>query len=168
MASDFQAGQGDTFVQRRFTDGTMWICQEALLPCFDSETRGTWRLVCKRARERVEATTQRLTWHGDESSPNQADDDGENSEPGMALLFKCPALQKVHVLNAPMGLTLPSLPHSLRTLEVDHGPDPYPDCTPGWRAPVRGPAHVKMSAPLSPLTALTRLEKAVLHAILDI
>eukprot|EP00798_Chlamydomonas_sp_ICE-L_P028851 gene28851-biopygen32751 len=46
----------------------LWICQTDLLRCFDSETRGTWRLVCKRACKAVEDNTRCLKWKDQEAS----------------------------------------------------------------------------------------------------
>eukprot|EP00798_Chlamydomonas_sp_ICE-L_P013368 gene13369-biopygen22494 len=151
MAQTSQAGLGG--VSTRFTDDALWQCHDALLLCFDSETRSTWRLVCRRACEGVEATTRCLVWDGA--------NEGSSSDPHMTILQQCPVLQRVRLLRASMGLILAGLPPSLRAIEVTPRLD--------WCISMEGRrlTAVQMSAALSPLTALTRLEEAVLHGFPD-
>eukprot|EP00798_Chlamydomonas_sp_ICE-L_P008855 gene8855-biopygen2755 len=79
----------------------------------------------------------------------------------MSILHQCPALQRVSVLGAARGLTLAGLPPSLRGLEVKFLPGTH-------EAPeVAGLNDLQMYAALSPLTALTQLEEAVLHGFPD-
>eukprot|EP00798_Chlamydomonas_sp_ICE-L_P023640 gene23640-biopygen18171 len=134
------------------TADALWMCQEALLLCFDSETRGTWRLVCKRTCQAVEATTKCLTWDGDTN--------GNHDHPEMSNLHQYSALHRVRILRASRGLALPGLPYGLRALEVEFRPDQdVPE--------VEGLADVTLSDALSPCTALTQLKVAVLHCFPD-
>eukprot|EP00798_Chlamydomonas_sp_ICE-L_P009166 gene9166-biopygen9041 len=150
MACNSQAGQEDALVS---THDALWMCHEALLPCFDSETRGTWRLVCKRTCQAVEATTRCITWDGDANR--------KHGDPDTGILLQCAALQRVRVLEASRGFALSGLPHSLRALEVKLR---YEQQVPSG---VEGLADLQMSATLSPCTALTKLEDAVLYGFAD-
>eukprot|EP00798_Chlamydomonas_sp_ICE-L_P008054 gene8054-biopygen17787 len=151
MARKSLSAQEDVF-EGRFSVNALWMCHEALLPCFDSETRSTWRLVSKRACQAVEATTQCLTWDGDTN--------GKHGDPDMSILCQYSALRRVRVFRATRGLALSSLPHSLRALEVTFMDDP----------PVPGEeelSDLSVSATLSPFTALTQLEDATLYGFPD-
>eukprot|EP00798_Chlamydomonas_sp_ICE-L_P028943 gene28942-biopygen32819 len=86
MACNSHADQDDASAVRRFSDDALWICPEALLQFFDSETQGSWRLT--------------------------------DCEPEMAILHRCPALQRVKLLGAPKGLALTGFPLSLRGIEI--------------------------------------------------
>eukprot|EP00798_Chlamydomonas_sp_ICE-L_P015616 gene15616-biopygen24643 len=142
------------------SEDALWVCREALLPRFDSEMLGIWRLVCKQACKAVGATTQYLKWDGDTN--------GDDSEPDMTILHKCPALRRLRLLKAPRGLSLTGLPHSLRALDVQLRPDNEDDADHQDGSPeVEELSDLPISAALSPLTALTKLEETVLHGFLD-
>eukprot|EP00798_Chlamydomonas_sp_ICE-L_P023799 gene23799-biopygen18305 len=198
MAMNSQANRNDASV--RSYEDALWICHSPLLPCFDSETRGTWRLVDKRACEAVLATTQSLTWNSDSKSAR--DESGQD----ITIFSQCPKLRRVCILGAAWGLALHGLPHTLQALEVHfrRGPATKTACqvlamaanngeaattlsimpimeqqalqvqavleaasqqlvVPG----VEGRTDHRMSATLSPLTALTQLEEASLHGFPD-
>eukprot|EP00798_Chlamydomonas_sp_ICE-L_P029006 gene29006-biopygen32884 len=80
-----------------------------------------------------------------------------SSDPHKTILQQCPALQRVSVLGASERLTLAGLPPSLRAIQVQ--------LKPGQQSTqeVEELTGLQMSAALSPLTALSHLEEAVLH-----
>eukprot|EP00798_Chlamydomonas_sp_ICE-L_P028958 gene28958-biopygen32834 len=127
MACNSQADKHDASAVMPFSDDALWICPEALLKFFDSETRGTWRLLSYPTMLTLAALLSPfLGKHPEEETALQMD-----CEPDMAILSRCPALQRVKLLGAPKGLALTGLPLSLRGIEISIRSDSISSDDPG-------------------------------------
>eukprot|EP00798_Chlamydomonas_sp_ICE-L_P032399 gene32400-biopygen1086 len=158
----------------------LWICQNDLLRCFDSETRGTRRLVCKQACKAFEDNTRCLSWKGPDSAEVRTalvDLKDESRDLALTMAFhialqaydtkqripqQCPVLEKICGLHPEAYQHLASIPTSLRTLEIQRclaGLVKVKGCKIGHQW------YQLQHVNLYPLTALTGLEEAVLQGL---
>eukprot|EP00798_Chlamydomonas_sp_ICE-L_P015738 gene15737-biopygen24769 len=135
----------------------LWNILEALLPNVDPATLRALRLVCKLTCKAVAANARCLTWEG----PLQVGSDSREVYNGASqtVFPKCPNLDEVKGHYPHTYLALADLPTHLTSLEIKHV-----WFFPSW-AEFKRTAHVLRKTDLSPLTALTRLEKAVLEGL---
>eukprot|EP00798_Chlamydomonas_sp_ICE-L_P015844 gene15844-biopygen24864 len=135
----------------------LWNIREALLPSFDPATLRALRLVCKLTCKAVAANARCLTSEG----PLQIGSDSREVYNGASqtVFPKCPNLDKVKGHYPHTYLALAELPTHFTSLEIKHT----------WTFPslaeFQRNAGVLRKTDLSPLTALTRLEKAVLEGL---
>eukprot|EP00798_Chlamydomonas_sp_ICE-L_P031765 gene31765-biopygen6624 len=139
----------------------LWICQTDLLRCFDYKTRGTWRLVSKQACKAVGDNTRFLSWEGPDSA--------EAYNTNQRILQQCPVLEEICGLYPEAYQHLASIPTSLRTLEIQGNAFGnqlgLADLVQPSKCKIRLQRYCRQHVDFSPLTALTRLEEAVLEGL---